>query len=1601
MLAAPSDPLAVFHPVVRAWFGRRFGVPTEVQRRAWPAIARGEHILATAPTGSGKTLAAFLWALDRLLSGTWEAGLTRVLYVSPLKALNNDVERNLLAPLAELGAAWNATGAAPAPVRVAVRSGDTPPADRRRMLRRPPEVLITTPESLNLLLTSSAGRDMLRGVTTVILDEVHAVAGTKRGTHLITAVDRLVRLAGEFQRVALSATVRPLPRIARFVGGWVRHGHGDGASFRPRPVSVLECASSKVYEMTVELPAPLPVDGGTPPDPAAGVGGSGAGAPTSLRATGRRGAGNPSLPHPVESVPGFSATPRSEDFWRPFVAALRERIRANRTTLVFTNSRRMAEKLTRFLNEGQPDDLAYAHHGSLSKEIRLAVERRFKEGRLPALVATSSLELGIDIGDLDEVLLVQTPFSIASTVQRVGRAGHSVGAVSRGRFYPLFGRDLLRSAAVSAAALAQDIEPIAPVEAPLDVLTQVLLSMVAAEERTVDDLFDELRTSDPYHDLPRTQLELVLEMLAGRFADSRVRELTPRVAIDRLSGSVRARPGAARWIYMAGGTIPDRGYFHLRLQGSLARLGELDEEFVWERGIGDRFVLGAQTWRIAQITHNDVLVAPASGDAAMAPFWKGEDNDSGFHLARRSGELLAWADGFLAEHGASGLAEALAERYPLRPQAAADLVRYLEAQRATTGPKLPHRRRLLVERVRDPQAPDPRPRMVLHTVWGGKVNRPFAMALASAWEERFGTRLEVTHDDDALAIELPHEMPGDDLLALVESERLLPLLRRRLESSGFFGARFRENAGRALLLPRGDQRHRVPLWLNRQRSKRLLDAVRSFPDFPLLLETWRTCLQDELDLGTLRDLLGEVERGEIEVVEVTTAKASPFAANLGWKQTNRLMYEDDTPDGGASRLGDDLLAEVTLSAALRPRVPPATAEELRRKLQRTWPGYAPAADEIADWVRERLLLPLAEWRELLDAAARDQGVPEAELLTALEPATSRLVTLRLPLTWLDRAVEGGVTGASGEPLVTAVELLPRLLAVLGIADESIVLAPVLAPDRPLATDAAAKLLGLARRASPVAVELEDPEAALGDLLGEWLRFYGPLERAVLASTWGLAPERLVPVLDELVDDERVVVGELLAGVDVVQVCDVENMARLLRMVRAAARPQLPTLPLARLPLFLAVQQGLAPRRDGVDGLQNALERLFGWAAPAALWETDLLPARLDPYHPAWLDTLLQETDLLWLGVGRERLTFAFPEDVPLLRPEGGSIDDAALAEEQGAGEVEGVEGDSADSEAGPATANEAGSAGRLFPGPGRFTLPELLPHTTGDTGALTARLWGAAWAGAVTNDTFAAVRKGVLSRFRPAAAETAQPAPGLAGGRLARRGFARWQTSRAFTGRWYPLASPDPDAAADPLEREERQKERARLLLQRYGVVFRELLLRELPSLQWKQVFRSLRLMELSGEVAAGAFFDGITGPQFASPAAVRRLRRELPEDAVWWVHALDPASPSGLALEGIRGQFPRRAAGSHLVFAGSTLVLTSEGRGRRLRFLVPPDHPRIADFLEVFRVLLTRAFAPARSIEVQEINGEPAATSPYAAVLAARFQVSSTASGLRLWRRY
>ena len=1492
--------LELFHPLIREWFAERVGEPTEVQLLAWPRIAAGEHVLVTAPTGSGKTLAAFLWALDRLISGALPGGQVRVLYVSPLRALNNDIRRNLLQPLEELRLRFEAAGEAMPDVRVLTRSGDTPAEERARMARRPPEILITTPESLNILLTSRRGRAMLAGLATVILDEIHAVVGSKRGAHLMTAVERLVRLSGEFQRIALSATVRPLDRVAKWVGGCEVHGEGENAVYRLRRVTVVESRAPKLYELGVRFAS-----------------------------------------DDVEA-PGVAA----DGVWSWLVTELKRLLARNRSTLVFANSRRMVEKVTRLVNEEEPGEVVYSHHGSLSREVRAVVEERLKRGELRGIVATNSLELGIDIGALDEVVLVQTPPSLASAVQRIGRAGHSVGKTSRGSFLALYPRDLLAAAVVARAVLEGEIEPVRPVEGALDVLAQVIVSMTAGETWRVDDLFAAVRGCDAYRNLPRRQFDLVVEMLAGRYAEVRVRELKPLVAIDRVDGTVRALPGAERVVYLFGGTIPDRGYFHLRVADSFALLGELDEEFVWERSVGEAFTFGVQTWRIERITHNDVLVRPAHARQALAPFWRADERDRGFELSERIGLFLEATDHNLKD---PKLASRLEAEYRLRPEAAGALLRYLEAQKSATG-ALPHRHRLIVEHMTDPQDKGDRSQTILHTFWGGRVNRPFAMALQAAWRKRHGVPLELIHDDDCVVLTAPGPVRADDLLGLVSADALEGLLREQLESTGFFGARFRAAAGCALLLPREGFRRRTPLWLSRQRAKELLEGVRRFEDFPILLEAWRTCLADELDLDHLRVVLDELRDGRIEVREVTTAVPSPFAANVSWKRTNELMYEDDTPAAGRSRLRQDLLRELVFAARLRPRIARALADDFRRKLQRTYPGYAPrSASELLAWVVERVVIPVDEWGELLDAVGRDHGLEPGAIVAEL---AGKLVALA----WRPGA---------GVSVVCAVERVQRIVRVLERGQEEIVLSSAALDNAP-AGEAVASLASLRPRPAEDAGEEGDP---LAELLGELLRFYGPVGREVLARTLALDADRERSALEVLLDGQRVVVDELTVGAPGLEICDAENLERLLRLTRAAARPAFESLPVERLPAFLAAWHGLATRGAGIEDLRAALERLFGYPAPAELWESELLPARLEPYLPAWLDALLAEGDLGWFGCGKERLAFALAPDRELFMADAGR---GAGAGDDGAG-------------------GELDAA--LPAGPGRFSFEELMARSGVGSAELARQLWRLAWEGLVANDGFAAVRSAVELGFKPA--EAGQPPEGRLGRRLR---FERWKGSRPFAGSWFRL--PHADAPVDALEVEEMAKDRARVVLERYGVVFRELLERELPALQWPRVFRALRLMELSGEVLAGQFFTDIPGIQFASHAALRRLVEGSPEDRVWWVNAADPASACGLGLEGL-GALPRRVATSHLVFQGSHLVVVSERRGRTLQIRVGPDHPNIGEYLGFIKVLLTRPVRPARAIVIETINGEGAAAGPYRTVLAALFHTTRDGSSIRLMRRY
>jgi len=1493
------ESLALFDPLIRKWFVERLGTPTDIQVKAWPEIAKGSHALMTAPTGSGKTLTAFLWAINQLITGAWHAGQTRVLYVSPLKALNNDIRLNLITPLEELAVYFREAGRTIPNINILTRSGDTPAEERRQMLKTPPEILITTPESLNIMLSSQSGLHLLTGMATVILDEVHAVIGTKRGTHLMAAVERITRLAGEFQRLALSATVKPVEKVAEFVGGYRIQGDARAPHYGKREVRIIRSADEKRYAIDVRFP-----------------------------------------PDAREKLENGS-------WWPALVESFKEIIKAHRSTLLFVNARRTAEKVTRFINENEPEELAYAHHGSLSREIRLAVEQRLKKGELKAIVATSSLELGIDIGDLDRVILIETPPSISSAIQRVGRSGHHVGSTSRGLLYPIHGRDFLNAAIIAKSVVEQDIEPVYPIEAPLDVLAQIVISMVGVESWDIDELFVFVKTSYAYRNLSRRQFDLVLAMLAGRYAETRLRELKTRIYLDKVDNTVRGREGIERLIYLSGGTIPDRGYYDMRIEESHAKVGELDEEFVWERKIGDTFAFGTNVWQIRRITDNDVEVVPTGAIPGIIPFWRAEEMSRDFYFSEK---ILLFLERVNERLGDTSLREELLREYFLDETAADELIAYLKRQREATGADLPHRHHLLIEHFKDPLNQSGTKQVILHTLWGAQINMPFALALQAAWEEKFRYHIEVIENDDCLVLMLSHEFSADDIFSLVTPEKLERLIRASLEKSGFFGARFRENAGRALLLPRMHFKKRVPLWLNRLRARKLMDAVLQYPDFPILLESWRTCLQDEFDLERLRQLLEEVRTGQVRVTEVITREESPFAERLIWKQTNLHMYQDDSPGSGrSSGLSGGLLKEVLFTASLRPRIPGGLVEALESKLQRTATGYAPrSADDLLDWVKERLLVPLPEWEMLLAAAARDHELAGPEGLVSV---CRKLNSIRLP----DTSVR----------MVCALENIDRIAFAYGVPRSKLF-------DR---LDVRNLFTNEGVKQAPVSFSTEsgdvDSRGALADLFSEWLSYYGPVPRSHVKEMLGLSDAVIDDLLAGLVEGESVIVDLLTEEAEELEICDRENLEILLRMARRARQPVFKALPVDHLPLFLAAWQGLVAKGENDSDLQNRLDQLFGYPALADAWEKHIFPARLSPYYSAWLDSLLHTSRLVWFGCGRRKVSFCFADDLELFldRPNGQESKEAKREDDKPDEEI-----------------------GRFFPKKvGRYSLFEIAQAANLDTGFVSKKLWELVWQGRVANDTFAAVRQGVLTDFAPASLKDAH-------GRRMRPRHNRWGVVQPFPGSWYIV---DMDGAErDPVEKAELIKDRVRQLLSRYGILFRELIANELPLLHWSAIFKALRLMELSGEILSGYFFEGIPGLQFISHEAFRFLNEPPPEDVVYWMNATDPASLSGVKLESLGQRLPSRISSTHIVYRGTKPVLVSRRNGIALTFYTQPDDPLIRDYLGFFKVLLARAFNPEKMIRVETINGRPALESDYAPALRA-FGFTGGYNVLELVRKY
>ncbi|MBD3421372.1 MAG: DEAD/DEAH box helicase [Chitinivibrionales bacterium] len=1472
------DALHKFHPRIAEWLLTSVGEPTDIQRKAWEHISQDEHVLITAPTGSGKTLAAFLWALNQLIRKQWPAGETSVIYISPLKALNNDIRKNLIRPLNELHSLFDRNNKTFPRINVLTRSGDTPQQERRKMLRAPPEILITTPESLNIMLSSRSGTAVLHRIKCVILDEIHAVVNQRRGTHLITAIDRIVPLSGDFQRIALSATVKPLQTVAAFVGGYTALPDG---TCRPRKVAILSCAVTKKYQVSVISP-------------------------------------REAVDRDVQ-----------ESLWDTLAPSLKSRIAANTSTLIFTNSRRLCEKITTKINSGEGQPLAYAHHGSLSREIRTTVEHKLKSGELKAIVATNSLELGIDIGALDEVIMIQSPFSVSSAIQRIGRAGHQVGEASRGTICPSHPMDFVEAAVLAPAIVNQHIESCRPIDAPLDVLAQVIISMTITREWGCDELYSLLHTSYPYRHLERKLFDLVLAMLAGRYADSRIRELQPRIAIDKLENRVAARKGVRLALYTSGGMIPDRGHYTLRHQQSNARIGDLDEEFVWEAKIGDAFTLGTQKWRIEQITHNDVFVSAAGPHSTEIPFWVGESLNRDFHFSSAIGEFLEHANDLIGDR--SFRAE-LEKRHCMDGVAAQQLIDFLKRQKEATGVALPHRHHVVIEHIARGPGGAPGNQVVLHTFWGGRVNRPFALALDTAWEQAFKHRAEIFPENDSVVMQLPHEIRGEEFLSLVTPENLESLLRTRLEGSGFFGARFRECAGRALLVTRNRIKHRLPLWMNRLRSQKLLQAVSNYHDFPMLLEAWRTCLQDEFDLDGLRLVLSELAGGHIAWSETHTTSPGPMAAGIAWNQINQYMYQRDDPaEGKPSQLSDDILRDVVFSPGLRPSLKPGIVQEFVRKRQRLAPGYAPDSPvELIEWVKERIAVPFGEWEIMLERIRLDQQ-DECGWIDEAAPKLVRIRSMQLDL-----------------DIIAAREALPRLTHGCGW-DPSLIALTGIAGDvfdmLPIAHDAET-----------------DADEEVTSIIATWLQYYGPVDVDFVSQNLQISRGRGSHCIEALTDAQTLVCGRLLEADDSVYLCDSRNFEIMLRIQRADAVPHIAPCPLIALQQFLAHRQGLISLRQATTGVYETIEQLTGYPAPAKAWESDIFPARIARYDTAWLDAVMQESDAAWFGAGRPSLTFGFDGDISLL----------------------------AHVQSRPDELDELIPAGL-----GKHDFAALVRHTGMRSDELARRLWDLVWAGVLVNDSYAAVRKGIQSGFgaQPADAHHQHADP-----RTTRRGFARWKASTPFAGNWYAL--PVDRNANDPIDAEENNKDRVRILLERYGILFRELLARESASFQWRSIFRTLRIMELSGEITSGYFFEGIPGPQFISHRALRSLQRLKDDDRIYWFNATDPASLCGLGLAQLRGKLPHRLESSHVVMHGIEPVLISRKNGKNLRIKPDSTDPDLTRYFAPLHHLLSRSFQPRARIVVETINNDPAISSPYLDALRAAFDLTADYKQVTLYKR-
>ncbi len=1660
MVAGGDAVLGLFHPVTAEWFRAVFEGPTQPQREGWPAIARGDSTLILAPTGTGKTLTAFLWCLDRLMlqprpfttppaaaklakrvrgkktrepkTQLLPEGVgVRVVYISPLKALAVDVERNLRSPLQGIANMAQRMGVPVHTPEISVRTGDTPTSERARFSKHPGEILITTPESLYLLLTSNAG-EALRTVETVIIDEIHALVPTKRGAHMALSLERLEALTGrKIQRIGLSATQRPLEEVARFLGGAEGRVQGTGnreqrtailapaealtiaadtivsnlaegdpenaADFSPLNLAAIEEGFSPglTLDASDKKPVPcslFPVPSEQLPVPLAEAQGIryrpvtivNAGARKRLELTVEVPVEDMARLGEIQDTPSGPASqgPKRTSIWQSIHPRLLEIIRQHQSTILFVNARRIAERLAGAINELAGEQIARAHHGSLAASQRSEIEELLKAGHIRALVATSSLELGIDMGAVDLVIQIEAPPSVASGMQRIGRAGHQVGAPSKGIIFPKYRADLIACAAVTRAMHEGHVESTRFLRNALDVLAQQIVAIIAhpplpqeeaarraakfrsdedeAPGLSYDALLGIVRSCSGYAGISTQVFDGVLDMLAGRYPSDEFGELRPRITWDRTRGWLTPRQGVKKIAILNGGTIPDRGLYGVFLSGERSkpiRVGELDEEMVFEARTGETFILGASTWRIDEITHDRVLVSPAPGEPGKMPFWHGDQAGRPLEFGRRIGALVRE----LRDMPRSAAITRLTREHDLDQLAAENVMRYLADQEVATE-SVPDDRTIVVERVRDELGDW---RVCVMTPFGSRVHAPWAMAVQGRIRAAGHADVETMWSEDGFVVRFPESDGAPDVDQFFPgAQEAVDSVQRQLGSTALFAAKFREAAARALLLPRRRADGRTPLWQQRKRAYDLLSVAARYPEFPMLLEAYRECLRDVFDMPALSEILRSIVQRQIRVHTVDSRTPSPFASALLFSYVANYIYDGDAPlaerRAQALSIDQEQLRELLGDADLRELLDANAIEETEEQLQMLADDYrARSMDGIHD-----MLLRLGD-------------LNRAELLRRVTSPEVAITVDRLQKARRVLEIKFGT-----EKRLIAVEDAARYRDALGVP---------LPPGLPTAF-------------------LQTAPDAITDLIRRYARTHGPFTTPEVASRFSIPLETAESVLQKLVGSGRVIEGAFRPAGQQREWCDVEVLRTIRRRSLAKLRKEVEPVEQKTLARLFTHWQGVLTPRRGLDALLDVIETLQGAPLPASLLETEILPARIANYKPADLDTLIAAGEVTWagfepLGERDGRIGLYLAEKLPLLWP---------VVNTAQAGSA--IEDNSATKEREEKIIDYLRTHGASF-------FQNLHDGTGGGyPGESLEALWNLVWRGAITNDSLQSLRAYTDRNSNGRSQTNHQGKPLRRVHNQAANFRSRRTTPPTAQGRWalhpaYTVGAPH--IASDVWVRSatEWSHAEAHQLLQRYGVVFRETAHAESLPGGFSAIYDVMKALEESGKIRRGYFAAELGATQFALPAALdllRSLRTKRPDTDPEMIvlAATDPANPYGALLKWPQpadGSSLTRSVGARVVLADGALTAYLRRGNPNVQVFLPEEEPvrgqimrSLARYFVVMAQTTGRLNDPAEhtggiGMFIQTINGIHVAEHPMArALLDAGFQAAPMGFNLR-----